>query len=178
MEGMNGINNKIKSQTITGEIQNGTGRSKMRPNYFPIVGVGIVGATNAEKLAAVQVRDDVDSAWEDIEDNVNHIIVNNPDLFHQSQQNASNIELYDQTFTEGYQNIKLTYQAGYSTVPGALAIVCIEKVMEVYQNSYKGGKRFGIRTFSKSEGGGNLSTTYIDFTSRHREMMKPYKRMI
>jgi hypothetical protein len=179
IEGINGINNKVKSQDISNEIGNGNGRSRYRPIYYPIVHAYLTtSTTDALKLACVQSRDDVDSDWENIEDDLDHILLNNPNLADISQQKSYNIELTEETFPEGIQNIRLNYQAGWSTIPADLAIVCLEMVCDHFKKSGKGDGRFGIQVKSKSEGGGSQSTTFIDFTDRHKKMMAPYKRQI
>lgn len=180
IEGENGINNKIVVQNISDEISNGTGRTKLRPLYYPIVALGVAASTtDALKLASCQCRDDVDSSWTNIEDDIDHIIWHNPNLEHVSEQKSYCFELVEEYFPLGTDNIKMSYQAGWSTVPSALKIVCIEKVVELYRNSSKaGGGRFGIQSLTKSEGGGNMSTVYKDFTERHQKMMKPYRRRI
>lgn len=174
IEGPDGINNKVVAQTITNELQNGNGRARLRPWFYPIIDIGAVGASDAQKLASVQY--DNDGTWTDIETDVDNIIFNNPITGFANQNNSYNIELLEEVFPEGTRNIRLTYQAGYSTTPADLVVVCLERVAELYQDSYVGGKRFGIQTFSKSEGGGSLNTTYKDFTKRHKDMMKPYRR--
>ncbi len=166
--------NKVMAQTQTNEIGNGNGRARYRPMYYPIIDIGIVGATDAQKLASVQY--DVDGTWTDIETDVDNIIINNPVLGQGSEQNSYNIELLELTFEEGTKNIRLTYQAGYSTAPSPLWTVCLERVVETYQKSYQGGKRFGLDSVSKAEGGGSTSTRYTDFSARHEKMMKPYRR--
>ena len=176
MEGINGINNKIRSQTLTNEIGDGNGRTKFRPSFYPIVAIGIVGATDEQKLASVQY--DNDGTWTDIETDLDNILIHNPNLWHLSEQDSYNLELTEGTFPEGTQNIRLTYQAGWSTIPGDLLRVCLEKVADFYKQSMRGDGRFGLSSFSKSEGVGSKNTQYIDFTERHQKMMKPYRRKL
>lgn len=180
MEGINGINNKIKVQDVSNEILNGTGRSKIRPKYYPIYAIGIAtSTTDALKLASVQYRDDTDSAWTNIEDDIDHILINNPELSVVSEQDSYNLELTEDTFPEGTANIRLSYQAGWSTIPGELKLVCLEKVAETFRNSNKSdGGRFGVQSITIGEGGGTRTMTFKDLYARHQMMMKPYKRKL
>jgi hypothetical protein len=155
------IQNKVRSQTVTDEIGNGNGRSKYRPKFFPIV-----------SLTEAQYLDD--TTWTDIEDDV---IINSPELSQVSAQNSHNLELTESVWPEGTQNIKLTYVAGWLTIPSTLSLVCLEKTVELYRNSgKKGGGRFGLQSFSVNEGGGSKNTQYKDLTERHRVMLNPYRR--
>jgi len=170
------IDNVVIVQTITGEIHDGNGRTKLRPNFYPIVGLGASSATDAEQLAALQYLND--DTWTDLATDVDDILFNNPGVTYQSEQNSYNIELPDGSFPSGRRNIALnTYRAGWSTVPVAIKTVCLEKVVETFRNSSKeGGGRFGITSTSKSEGIGNKSTTYKDFTERQKKFLDPYRR--
>ena len=177
LEGITGINNKVKVQDVASEITNGTGRTKLRTLYYPIYAIGVAASTtDVAKLASVQYRDDVDSAWTDIETDIDHILINTPDIFHVSEQNTYNIELSDATFPAGQKNIKVSYQAGWSSIPAAIVMVALEKVSDVYKQSSRGGSRFGLNSFSESEGMGSKNTNYKDLTKRHEEMLKPFRR--
>lgn len=176
IEGPDGINNKVVAQTISGELGNGNGRSKYRPSFYPVIDLGGVGASDAEKLASMQY--DLDGTWTNVESDINNIYINSPVTGFVNENNSYNIELASNVFPLGTRNIKLTYRAGYSTVPSDLVLVCLERCAELYQNSYKGGKRFGLESVSKNEGGGSNSTRYKDFVEKHRKMMKPYKRTL
>lgn len=178
MEGMSGINNKIVVQDVSSEISNGTGRTKLRPLYYPIVALGVAASTtDAQKLASCQYRNDVDSSWADIEDDIDHIIWHNPNIEHLSQNKSYCFELIEGSFPLGTANIKMSYRAGWSVVPGELTLVCVEKVVELYRNSSKGGGgRFGLQAYSVNEGGGSKNIQYKDFTIRHKKMMEPYRR--
>jgi hypothetical protein len=179
MEGISGINNKIRVQDVANEIGNGNGRSKYRPLYYPIYAIGVAASTtDAQKLASVQYRDDVDSAWTDIEDDIDHILINNPQIDRVTEQTSYNLELFEEIFPVGTQNIRISYQAGWYTVPQELKLVCLEKVVELYQMSYRKDSRFGMRTKSDSGAGANFNYTFTDFNDRHQKMMQPYKRVI
>lgn len=180
IEGPRGIDNKVVVCGIVNEIRNGNGRTRMRPKYFPLVSLGDESDdTESEKLASLQYRTSLDGSWTDIETDIDAIVLNNPSLFELSAQNSYNIQLLNKYFPEGNQNIRMSYRAGWSTVPTDLVLVCLEKVVEIYRMSSKeGGGRFGVSSVSKNEAGGNKSTTYKDFNDIHQKMMKPYKRRI
>jgi len=178
IEGFEGFNNKVKVQDVANEIVNGNGRSKLCTFYYPIYAIGVAASTtNAQKLASIQYRDDVDSDWTDIEDDLDHILINTPELTTVSKQNTYNFELSEGFFPEGTANIRLNYQAGWSTIPADFVIMCLEKTVKTYRDSgKKGGGWFGIQSTSVSEGGGSRSKQYLDFTERHVKMMKKYLR--
>jgi hypothetical protein len=173
-----GIFNKVKVQDISGEILNGNGRTKIRTNYFPITAIGVAASTtDALKLASVQDWDDATDAWTNIETDIDNILIHTPVLAYASAQNPHCLELLETIFPEGTQNIKLSYQAGWSTIPTNLVIVCLELVAGLYRDSgHMGGGRFGLQSTSINEGGGSKNVQYKDFSARHLKLMEPYKR--
>jgi hypothetical protein len=170
------IDNKAKSQTITNETGRGNGRYKYRPKYYPIVAIGIVGATDAQKLASVQYLDD--TTWTDLETDLTNFILHNPVNELSTDQNSFNIESLDVAFplSTGKENIRLTYQAGYSTVPSRIRKACLLLASDLFKQSMKGDSRLGLESVSRSEGGGNSSTRYKDVMVEVDKLLEPYKR--
>jgi hypothetical protein len=171
-------NRKFAVQSITSEIRDGNGRSKLRPLYYPIVQLSIATTpVNADILASVQTRVDVDSAWTDIETNVNNIILNNPLPQRVTEQSSYNIELLNGVFTEGKQNIKLVYKAGESDSSsyGEIRAVAIEMVVWRHKQSSQGNSLLGISTKSSSVSGANGNTTFLDMKREWKEVLNRYR---
>lgn len=57
------------------------------------------------------------------------------------------------TFVLGLQNYKITYTAGYSTIPYDIEMACKELLKIVYDNSPINQNRLGFLTISDSNGG-------------------------
>lgn len=170
IESVAGVNNKVVQQTITGELRDGNDRYKIRPQFYPI-----------ELTTTIPQYLNSSSVWTDLETSIDYVHANNPDEW--SEQDSYNIELDNNYFPSGTRNIKLTYKAGYSIVPTALIIVCIERVAEWYNNSYYKGSGasagrglFQLESISSSMGGSGGSTRYKDFSEKHTKLMKPYVR--
>jgi hypothetical protein len=161
------IDNKVVVQTITDEIYDGDGRKRLYTNYYPIVGLGIAGADSAAQLAALRVRDDVDDTFAAVEININHI--------HLDIRKPC-VELFDEVFPYGRQTIKITYRAGWSTVPTDFKDACLMLAVAKYKDSMRGDNRFGIE--SNSSGGMAVggSARYIDARKKAYELISAYRK--
>lgn len=157
---------KIALQTVTGEIHDGDGTRILRPRYWPIVRLD--GANDAAKLASLQKRDDPDSAWVNIETNINHIFI--------FDDRPWQIELYDEIFPFGQRNIKVSYVAGYATVPEELQRLCVEEVAMVWKEANRrGGFRLGEGSETRTVDGVSHTKTFIDLEKRWRQVLDYYK---
>lgn len=88
-----------------------------------------------------------------------------------SIDSESMLLLRHRTFTKGYQNIKVVYVAGYSTVPSDIEHACIEYVNYLYVR--RSDRRVGVK--SKSKGGENI--TFVEgIPELIAQMLLPYKR--
>ena len=165
-------------QSFSGEIHNGNGRSKIRTLYFPITQLSTATTpSDANKLASVQERADVDSAWEDVEDNVNNLLINNPKDYQLTSQNSHNIELVGGTFAEGNRNIKLSYQAGLTSPDiDEIEQVAIEMVAIRYKESGVKGSILGISTTNDSVSGRSGNVVYKDMKPEWKKILDRYKR--
>lgn len=146
------IENKVADQTVSDEILSGTGEDILKPRYSPIVSV-----------TTLQYRTAPDEDWQTLESTAAYILVD--PLW-------DYIMLYDTMFPVGTRNIRMTYVAGYETIPGDLWLVCIEKVADMFLQSKKGGGRFGI-TSTTNQG---QSTSYKDFTVEHERILRRYAK--
>ena len=167
------IINKVKSQLITGEISDGTGRCRLRTKYFPII-----------SLTLLQYLDE-NGTWTDILTTLTDAILRNPENQFSNQNNSFYIELPTGYYFEPFiytsdvneiQNIKVSYYAGYAVIPTEIYDVCLERVVDYYKRSSRGGGRFGKESDAGSGMAVSTSTRYIDFSPRHKEMLQPFKR--
>lgn len=150
---------KIASQTVTGEIGNGSGTEYHVPKYVPVTAV-----------TTLQDRETPDDSWADIVSDSDHILVD--------QVNGDYIELYGDIFPAGSSNIKLTYTAGYSTVPNTIKQVAYEMVAIRLRESNDpalGQNRLGMASNSSSQSGVNYSKSYIDLMPKWEKILRPYR---
>jgi hypothetical protein len=158
---------KFAVQSVTGEIQDGDGSRFLYPKYYPITQLSTeTTPSTAQKLAALQYRDTPTSTWTNVEDEINYIFLNTNKPF---------IELYRKTFDVGVENIKISYKAGFSTVPSDIKKVCVEMV-QMWYNEYKGGgDALGKSTSSQTSMGGNFNVTWMDVDARWKLVLDRYR---
>lgn len=76
--------------------------------------------------------------------------------------------LYSQTtFAEGVQNVKVTYRAGYTTIPADLQIMATEVIGKKYKNIVD--KRWGMTNIGSA--GENFSIFADDLLPEHRRFL-------
>lgn len=165
----NYINNKVVEQSISSEYHDGDDGDRLYTRYFPITQLSTeTSPTNAQKLASLQYRNDPDSSWVDIETNINHISVNKEDSF---------IGLYDEVVPYGWQNIKISYKAGYNStdIPLEIKTVCAEIVQMRYNESKQGNDQLGRGNSSLNQGGGSVSVSYKDMFPKWKDILSRYR---
>jgi len=149
------------SQTVSAEVGNGDGTEKFYPKYPPVTAV-----------SSLQKRGSPTDSWADIVSNSSNIIID--------PINGEYIEVYGTSFPWGRSNIRVTYTAGYSTVPNPIKQVCYEMVMLRFRDSNDpalGGNRLGIESQSSSQpGGSTTSKTYADMLPKWERILARYKR--
>lgn len=146
-------------RSITGEIHSGDGTNILVPKYEPLY--SLVDTTEATKLSSVQYKLTPDSSWTDIETLSAHIFLR--PLW---------IELYDEIFPKGTNNIKLNYSAGYAAIPGDVRKVCIEWVSKMYDESSKGRGNLGIDSKSAQN---TTNVTFRDMLPQWQAVLDRYK---
>jgi len=162
------LGNKVASQSVTSEIHDGDGTDKLYLKYFPVVQISTATTpTSADILAAVQYRTDVDSAWANLLDDADHVLYDDEWDY---------IQLESETFPVGWRNVKVSYKAGYSTIPGDIWMVAVEMVAWWYRQSGHGDFTLGKSSSSMSEAGVNHSTSYRDMQAEWERRLKPYKK--
>jgi hypothetical protein len=158
---------KIFAQSVTNEIRDGDGTNVIYPKYYPLIQLSTASSpTSANILAAVQYRDTPDSAWTDIETDTDHIFYDTTLPY---------IELYDLVFPIGRRNIRLNYKAGYSTVPGDIKQVVLEKIQMRWKESLPHGGWLGQSNTNQSEAGGSSSATLRELDKRWNEILDRYR---
>jgi hypothetical protein len=162
------LENKVAVQSITGEILDGDGTSRLYTKYFPVTQLSTESApTDAQKLASLQYRNDPDSSWTDIMDDIDHVFLD---------VDRDYIELYDATFPVGQRNIKVSYKAGYSVIPGDIWMVAVEMAAWWYRQSREGDWALGKSSSGDSGAGGSISTSYREMQAEWERRLKPYRR--
>lgn len=132
------------------EYHNGGGNDKFFTNQYPIItGSGI------------EVWDDIDWEWGsgDLIDSDDYMVTDN--LY---------IQLKSLIFVAGINNVKISYTAGYSTIPTDLTQVCIEEVSRTFK------KRKHIEIASKSLPDGSVSYVVESFLPKTITILNHYKR--
>lgn len=165
-------------QSFSNEIHNGNGRCKIRTLYYPIVQLSVeTDPSDAQILASVQEREDLDSAWTDIETNVNNLLINNPRDYQLTSQNSHNIELADGVFTEGNRNIRLSYKAGLTSPDiDEIENLVIEMVAMRYKESSRGNSQLGQTQLNQNNAGQSSSVNLKDMKPEWMSVLKRYKR--
>ena len=157
-------NRKIVVQSVSGEIYDGDGSDTLFVRYWPVTQLSTESApTTAQKLASLQYRNGPDEAWTDIETDIDHIFID---------VNWPFIKLYEQTFPKGMRNVKISYKAGFSTIPGDIWRVSVEMVADMWNQSKHGtSDRLGKSTVSIQ----SSSTTYKDLKPEWEKVLDYYR---
>lgn len=163
------IRNKVVSQLISNEYSYWTGRNIIRTQYFPIISLTVLQYLNTSDV------------WTDLLTTIGDAILTNPENCVSHENNSFHIELPDGYTSptlngDNALNLKKSYNAGYAVIPTELHDVCLERVVDYFKQSRRGKDRFGIQNESISGTVQGGSTSYIDFSPRHKEMMKPFVR--
>jgi uncharacterized phiE125 gp8 family phage protein len=99
-------------ETTYQETIDGDGTTKLFLSEYPIISVD-----------TITIDDDTVYSSDSAQDGASYYIYNNPAIIRRSVN-----------WPENYQNIVVTYDAGYSTIPGDLEQACIELVAFKYEN--------------------------------------------
>src|SRR4030042_2507927 len=140
---------RFYTTTYTNERYDGNGRAKLFLRNYPIVSVGALTMDN-EAVSEATDYDDYDGYW--IEPCIKSIKLIGC---------LYRVDKWD----KGWQNIKITYTAGYATIPNDLKLACEIAVREFYNlRKNEDGK--------KSETIGNYSYSFEDMPDKtQKEIM-------
>lgn len=133
------------------EVYDGTGESNLVLNQFPI-----------NSVSKVEVYDGLDSLgaeeWDEYiqNDDYERLVITT---------SKDEIYLIGSMFPQGEQNIRITYSAGYSTIPYEIQQAC-KKLMLLYYGEVKKTKSIGKSSIS--EGSTFTKTTSYDLGAEDR----------
>ena len=147
------------SQTVTNEIGNGDGTEFFYPKYPPVSAV-----------TTLQDRSDPNGTWASIVSDTDYILID--------PIAGDYVELYNTTFPEGRSNIRITYTAGYSTIPNEVKQVAYEMVATRFRESNDpalGHNRLGMISTATSQAGVSYSKSYIDLLPKWKSILAPYR---
>lgn len=154
------VNSCVIQQTFTDEIQSGSGNNFQRLLHRPITEL------KTPALADVQWRSAPDQDWQDLSSNIAFIIL--------QPERRDGITLYDRNFIAGFNNIKISYKAGYVVIPEDVRLVCIEMVAEWYKEATEA--RLGRDQVSKNLGqGSTITDSFYELSPRHKAKLLPYR---
>lgn len=147
------IEKGILAQNYIG-YYNGTGTTKLFTENFPI-----------NNIISLQYRDNPTASWTDFYSaSLSANIFNNNHF----------IELYDKCFPCGRKNIKIIYNAGYTSTPAQIKQIALEAIQDHYNNSKRGNNILGLK--SKTDSGEDGSTkVFEDLWNKHKEILDQYK---
>ncbi|MCI0706040.1 MAG: phage gp6-like head-tail connector protein [Ignavibacteriae bacterium] len=158
---------KFRAQTISNEIHDGDGTNRLYTHYFPIA--GLAGQSDVEKLSSLQFSNTPDDEWEDIEINIDHIFID---------EHKPYIELYDEIFPAGRRNIRVSYFAGYATVPEDVKRMACEMCAMVWKESNAGGIfQLGEAFRRTEESGTEFTKEIIDLDARWKSVLDRYRKV-
>ncbi len=134
----------IESTTYTDELYNGSGWGGLVLRQYPVTAVSSISVY--EGIGAGNVE-----TWTTL---VEHTHYDRKIIPSESYS----VLLENYIFTKGIQNYKITYTAGYSTIPSDIQLACKELMKIVYANSpISGNNRLGFLSVSSNAGGGSQS---------------------
>jgi len=145
------LGRQMKSQTITDEYYDGDGTPTLLLKQWPINSV-------------TSLFDDVDR------DFAGNTEISSDDYLIYGDEGR--IELYnDETiFTVGKQNVKITYNAGYDTIPDDLELASTIHVAEVFKKANNEG------LLTKSLGGLSIALQRAPISDELRHILAPYRK--
>ena len=158
----------IVVQSHSNEVHDGDGTPYLFPLHFPVTQLSTATTpTDANKLAAVQYRVDVDSTWTDIETSVNHIFLDSRKPY---------VELYDTVFPLGRQNVRISYKSGFTGVDLDPVKRVVLEMVQIAWGHHRGGNDT-LGKDSRGEGGatGAFSTSYRDMKPEWKDVLDRYR---
>lgn len=151
------------------ETADGNSSQRIATMRAPVIGFASTLTTENQKLGAIQYRNDAASAWTNIETVSSYILFdpNNPYWIH----------LERTVFPKGILNVRLNYQAGYSTVPQRVKDVAIEMLQTRWNESKLGDDQLGKASKSLNAAVGTSTTSFKDLAARFKSELSLYARL-
>lgn len=162
---------KIVVQSITNELHDGDGGNILYPKYFPIQQLSTESSpTDAQKLSALQYRFTPSDSWTNVSDDIDEVFIETGDNSWKPY-----IELWDDTFYAGRRNIKISYKAGYTTVPSDIKMVVLEMIQMRWNEAKRGNDWLGMGNVNQGQSGNNYSATLIELDKRWKRVLDRYR---
>lgn len=165
------IGNKVVQQDVE-EILDGSGGDSCFPTFFPIV--QLVGTSVPEQLDNFQVREDYNSAWQNLFSSKNQYALIKNDAIKNFHQYYRRLDGY--TFPEGIQNIRLFATRGFQVVPSSFEQCCGEMVETIWRESSYGNSDLGKESVTTSRESQNFTVKFKSMDKRWRELIGAYIR--
>lgn len=154
---------KASGLTVTDELYDGDGSQYVKLNHRPLVSFTSMAENEAASGDAVdwKARTKGPGAY-------SHYLV---------YLSRGMLWFYDEVPAKGQQNIKVTYVAGYATVPGPVAQVAVELVSDILKKVLNRKLSPEDLTELALQGGdvGRLYATDIRLSDNHRKILSPYR---
>ena len=151
----------FKERTIENEIYDGKGK-----HYLDLLSTPVI-SLKGPATSDVQWRPAPDRDWEDLESEIRFIMI--------KPAQPWRISLWRLTFFSGSQNIKVSYKAGYATIPSDVQLVCLEMAAIKFKESGRGDGRLGRTSISNTTSGVATTDSFSDLEERHRRLLARYR---
>lgn len=168
------LNREIESATYTGEVYDGSGGMSLFLEEFPVTAI-----------SEVKVSDDFFGGYDNTTgafESANLVWVRNTDYIvrrlDESERNVGELISTRGVWPEGVANVRVTYTAGYTTVPQAIQQACFLICKELRQSRDASGnlksETLGDYSYtvlsSADEGGASIATA--------KSLLGPYRKMM
>lgn len=162
---------KFAVQSIQGEIYDGDGNRRLYVRYAPIYSF----YTTSDPTQDILFRLAPDAAYQILEDTASWIGFKAIEPFY--------IELFRRAFYKGWQNIKVSYKAGYGTTTDGLIPADIQEAafnwVQMRWNQVKAkGNMLGKDVETITGPSGNVTTQLNDLDGYIRAVLDQYKRSL
>lgn len=145
-------NRLLKARDLT-EYYSGNGKNVLFVNNYPI--------------------NSITSLYDDTDRNYGSETEITSDYYEILPENDKCMVVYvDSNFNEGFNNIKIIYNAGYVTIPSDLQQACLEIIAYMYKNSEEG--RMGLS--SRNIGEGSIAIDVVDMPRFSSKILNQYRR--
>lgn len=157
------LNQTLESATFTDELYNGNDSNEVVLRNLPIVSV-----------ASVKEYDGLDSnnneVWNTLVKGTDYqrLLVS---------PTGESIIMDSRDFISGILNYKITYAAGYTTIPEDIQLACKELFKIAWDNSPRGGNQLGSVSWNKGIGGGENLTRDTEIEEKILKKIYHYRKV-
>ncbi len=143
------VDQELETATSTNVWQDGDGSASLLLPVFPVTSVTAVSV----------YTDKTDTAPEVLVLDTDYVVDSGPGMVHRIDGG---------TFTRGRQNVKLTYAAGYATVPSDVRMVALQVAARIYEVGMVENDSAGGMSATYVKGAGSLTTDERHTLRRYR----------